>query len=805
MPKNLKGLLNKKTKSEYPPGAEADMKKLYKHKAPSNKEMNQMAKHYNAESRLSAAEKRDREDIVKGMKKNKTDFMKRYGRDHEAVMYATATKLAQNEENINELSTDLINKVAKQRRINTHSAYTKHDDHRDPEYKKAAEKQKRNEKLTFSAGARKIGQFQKSLSKSLNKEERVPGDNVKHQMRPKGMSAGEAGKRKLAKVAQGDKNRKLANESEMKRLGDAVSKLKKTSDEFKKASNRYLMSKGKFSADHSTPEQKKKSMDFLKKYNKDAANRRKEENKGLPKGKQWDRDQIKKDLGEGSYDEFKKDKMSKYGKEGYKNSSSFKRGHEEERRRIKKEYGKGSKQYDNHMKDINELELNEDERKKEFKYARTGADYSKSGHASDGHELHQGGDRGGLTFSGKHPSGHSYTTTDHKSDKKAIHKAVKNHNPHLSKDDHKTIANDIHRHVSNMEENFINELDKSTLKSYVGKAQAERLHNIDKMEKESKRGESIRAASATKKVMKRGLGIRQAQKKLGEAEFDSEKPKRGIQRKRVNLQFGRQQRYKPSPFKKDQQQDLYKKDDSLETKIKKSKADNRFPDYRQNKDTGKIKSDFVPGGKHVKKYGGVKNKKTAPNVTSTTEDKVINQLQTLILEKKSLASEDLRDWFKDKWVRMDTKGNIKGDCAREPGEGKPKCLPQSKAHSMSKADRGKAARRKRRQDPVADRPGKGGKPINVKTEERVDEKCWDGWKQQGMKKKGKKIVPNCVKENFKDGKNPQDKGDSKRHGLSGKQSTSSLKKVRSSDSASPRKKQLAHWLLNMRKGRNKKK
>lgn len=662
MTKNLKGLLNKKTKSEYPPGAEADMKKLYKHKTPSDKEMNKMAKHYNAESRLSAAEKRDREDIVKGMKKNKTDFMKRYGRDHEAVMYATATKLAQNEENINELSSDLINKVAKQRRINTHSAYTKHDDHRDPDYKKAAEKQKRNEKLTFSAGARKIGQFQKSLSKSLNKEEN----------------------------------------DQTKRLGDAVSKLKKTSDEFKKASNRYLMSKGKFSADHRTPEQKKKSSEFLKKYNKDAANRRKEENKGLPKEKQWDKGQIKKDLGEGSYDEFKKDKMSKYGKEGYKDSSSFKRGHEEERRRIKKEYGKGSKQYDNHMKGINEL-------------------------------------------------------------------------------------------------------DKSTLKSYVGKAQAERLHNIDKMEKESKRGESIRAASATKKVMKRGLGIRQAQKKLGEAEFDSEKPKRGIQRKRVNLQFGRQQRYKPSPFKKDQQQDLYKKDDSLDTKIKKSKADNRFPDYRQNKETGKIKSDFLPGGKHVKKYGGVKNKKTAPNVTSTTEDKVINQLQTLILEKKSLASEDLRDWFKDKWVRMDTKGNIKGDCAREPGEGKPKCLPQSKAHSMSKADRGKAARRKRRQDPVADRPGKGGKPINVKTEERVDEKCWDGWKQQGMKKKGKKIVPNCVKENFKDGKNPQDKGDSKRHGLSGKQSSSSLKKVRSSDSASPRKKQLAHWLLNMRKGRNKKK
>jgi len=120
-------------------------------------------------------------------------------------------------------------------------------------------------------------------------------------------------------------------------------------------------------------------------------------------------------------------------------------------------------------------------------------------------------------------------------------------------------------------EETINELDKETLKSYVGKAQAERLHNIDKFEKQSKRGESIIAKSALKKVQKRGMGIRQAQKKLGEAEYDEDKPKRGIQRKRVNLQFGRQQRYKPTPFKKDQQQDLYKKSDPIEKKIRKSR------------------------------------------------------------------------------------------------------------------------------------------------------------------------------------------------------------------------------------------
>lgn len=80
--------------------------------------------------------------------------------------------------------------------------------------------------------------------------------------------------------------------------------------------------------------------------------------------------------------------------------------------------------------------------------------------------------------------------------------------------------------------------------------------------------------------------------------------------------------------------------------------------------------------------------------------------------KKEEIEEDLRKWFKQKWVRMDTKGNIKGQCAREPGEGKPKCLPQSKAHALGKEGRASAARRKRREDP---NPERQGKPIFVRT------------------------------------------------------------------------------------------
>ena len=86
-----------------------------------------------------------------------------------------------------------------------------------------------------------------------------------------------------------------------------------------------------------------------------------------------------------------------------------------------------------------------------------------------------------------------------------------------------------------------------------------------------------------------------------------------------------------------------------------------------------------------------------------------------------MLKEDLRKWFskshpEGNWVRMNTKGKILGPCAREPGEGKPKCLPLAKARSMSAVDRAAAARKKRREDPIADRPGKGGAPVMVKTE-----------------------------------------------------------------------------------------
>ena len=124
-----------------------------------------------------------------------------------------------------------------------------------------------------------------------------------------------------------------------------------------------------------------------------------------------------------------------------------------------------------------------------------------------------------------------------------------------------------------------------------------------------------------------------------------------------------------------------------------------------------------------------------------------------------LTREDLRKWFsktdpEGDWKRINSKGEAIGPCAREPGEPKPKCMSKEKRSQLSKSERASAVATKRKHDPVADRSGKGGKPVNVSNygkgklgEEAVDEACWPTHKKVGMKNKGDKMVPNCVPKN----------------------------------------------------------
>lgn len=77
--------------------------------------------------------------------------------------------------------------------------------------------------------------------------------------------------------------------------------------------------------------------------------------------------------------------------------------------------------------------------------------------------------------------------------------------------------------------------------------------------------------------------------------------------------------------------------------------------------------------------------------------------------------EDLRKWFSKShptgdWKRINTKGEVVGPCAREPGEPKPKCMSREKRAKLSKAERAAAVRAKRKHDP---NPERKGEPIMV--------------------------------------------------------------------------------------------
>ena len=58
---------------------------------------------------------------------------------------------------------------------------------------------------------------------------------------------------------------------------------------------------------------------------------------------------------------------------------------------------------------------------------------------------------------------------------------------------------------------------------------------------------------------------------------------------------------------------------------------------------------------------------------------------------------ELKKWRDENWVRIGTDGSIKGACGTSKNKKNPdRCLPLAKARSMSKAERAKTARKKKR-------------------------------------------------------------------------------------------------------------
>jgi|TARA_R100000988_G_scaffold102151_1_gene76727 hypothetical protein len=57
----------------------------------------------------------------------------------------------------------------------------------------------------------------------------------------------------------------------------------------------------------------------------------------------------------------------------------------------------------------------------------------------------------------------------------------------------------------------------------------------------------------------------------------------------------------------------------------------------------------------------------------------------------------LKNWLKQDWVRIGADGSIKGPCGTSKDKSNPdRCLPRAKANSLSKAERAKTARKKKR-------------------------------------------------------------------------------------------------------------
>ena len=93
-----------------------------------------------------------------------------------------------------------------------------------------------------------------------------------------------------------------------------------------------------------------------------------------------------------------------------------------------------------------------------------------------------------------------------------------------------------------------------------------------------------------------------------------------------------------------------------------------------------------------------------------------------------MQNEDLRTWFKQKWVNIGKKVDGKHPPCGTSGEksGYAKCVPAAKASGMSKKEKESATRRKRAAQNKAgrggsDSGGQGKKPINVSTKPKNEE------------------------------------------------------------------------------------
>ena len=76
---------------------------------------------------------------------------------------------------------------------------------------------------------------------------------------------------------------------------------------------------------------------------------------------------------------------------------------------------------------------------------------------------------------------------------------------------------------------------------------------------------------------------------------------------------------------------------------------------------------------------------------------------------------ELKDWVKQDWVRIGTDGKIKGKCGTSKDKKNPdRCLPRSKAASLSQSQRASTAQKKKREGSKGKTNVKNTKAAEVK-------------------------------------------------------------------------------------------
>lgn len=89
--------------------------------------------------------------------------------------------------------------------------------------------------------------------------------------------------------------------------------------------------------------------------------------------------------------------------------------------------------------------------------------------------------------------------------------------------------------------------------------------------------------------------------------------------------------------------------------------------------------------KWYKKHGGGWRKKKKANESLELDEAL-----------KEIIMEDLRAWFKQKWKRVTSSGKVAGECGTSKDTSNPdRCLPASKAYSLSKKERAATAKKKK--------------------------------------------------------------------------------------------------------------